>query len=252
MADRVNATVPPEAAHYGTAVAILAGDLQQSWSYALVTELAARGVKSETVIEIVRRMAADLTPRLLEGEMLDVQFSHVDAATLTEQEVVAMLSKKTAALTEFAAWAGATIGLSGRNEGRELATILGRFAYLCGTAFQMKDDILGLTANETLLGKPVGSDLREGKRTLVLNRALANATPANREQLLAVLGRTDASAIAIQQALTLIRGTNAIEQISQVANEYVAEALQLLGQVPQSRYRDMLEQFAAFVLSRSH
>jgi geranylgeranyl diphosphate synthase type I len=241
-----------EAAHYGTAVAILAGDLQQSWSYALMTELAGRGVSSDTAIELVRRMAADLTPKLLEGEMLDVQFAHVDAATLTEQEVVAMLSKKTAALTEFAAWAGATIGLSGRDEAPELATTLGRFAYLCGTAFQIKDDILGLTANESVLGKPVGSDLREGKRTLVLYRALANSTAADREHLLSVVGRSYASTTDIQEALTLIRGTNAIEQISQVANEYVAEALELLGQVPLSRYRDLLEQFAGFVLTRSH
>ena len=96
------------------------------------------------------------------------------------------------------------------------------------------------------------SDLREGKRTLVLYRALANATAADREELLSVVGRSDASATHIQQALRLIRGTNAIEQISQVANEYVAEALELLGWVPRSHYRDLLEQFAGFVLARSH
>src|SRR5688572_2139855 len=64
-----------EAAHYGTSVAILAGDLQQSWSYALLCDLTNRGVPAPLVIELVARMATSLTPQLMEGEMLDVQFS---------------------------------------------------------------------------------------------------------------------------------------------------------------------------------
>jgi geranylgeranyl diphosphate synthase type I len=239
-----------EAAHYGTAVAILSGDLQQSWAYALLTDLAARGVDSETVLKLIRRMAMELTPQLLEGEMLDVQFSHAAAAALTEEDVIAMLSKKTAALTQYAAWAGATIGMAGREDIGRLADKLGEFAYLCGTAFQMQDDILGLIADESLLGKPVGSGLREGKRTLVLYRALANASPAAREQLESVVGRADATADEIRSALDVVHDTRAIEQISQVANQYVTQAIELLGHLPKTPYRDMLEQFAAFVLAR--
>ena len=241
-----------EAAHYGTAVAILSGDLQQSWAFALLTDLAARGVDSATVLRLVRRMATELTPQLLEGEMLDVQFSHSDPASLTEEDVVAMLSKKTAALIEYAAWAGATIGLAGRDDSNGFAEKLGRFAYLCGTAFQMQDDILGLTADETLLGKPVGSDLREGKRTLVLYRALAAASPANRARLLSVIGRPDATAGEVRGALEVIAETRAIEEISHVANEYVNRAVELLGHLPNSPYRTLLEQFAAFVVARRH
>jgi len=241
-----------EAAHYGTAVAILAGDLQQSWAYALLTDLAARGVGSETILKLIRRMSSDLTPKLLEGEMLDVQYTHIETASLSEVEVVAMLSKKTAALTEYSAWAGATVGLSGRDDTGGNAGLLGRFAYLCGTAFQMQDDILGLTADETLLGKAVGADLREGKRTLVLYRAIANATPTDRERLLAVVGRQDASPGDMRDALSIIESTKAVEQISQMANQYVIQARELLGYLPQSRYRSLLDQFAAFMLARRH
>jgi geranylgeranyl diphosphate synthase, type I len=241
-----------EAAHYGTAVAILAGDLQQSWAYALLTDLAARGVEGETILKLVRRMATELTPQLLEGEMLDVQFAHVDADSLTEQEVISMLSKKTAALTEYAAWAGATIGLAGQLDSSGLAEKLGRFAYLCGTAFQLQDDILGLTADEGILGKAVGADLREGKRTLVLYRALANATPDERRLLLSVVGRADASAEEIRGVLSIIGSTRAIAQISQMAHNYVIQAIELLSHVPESKYRTLLEQFAKFVLARSH
>ena len=154
--------------------------------------------------------------------------------------------------TEALDFAGATIGLGGRADQDGIAKELGRFAYLCGTAFQMQDDILGLTADESLLGKPVGSDLREGKRTLVLYRALANASPAARARLLSVVGRADAGPEDIRSALGVIEETNAVEQISQVANQYVNRALEHLSHVPQTRYRDLLEQLAKFVLARRH
>ncbi len=168
------------AAHYGTTVGILAGDLQQSWSYALLSDLAERGVQHSIVLELVRRMATSLTPQLLEGEMLDVQFSIPGAPSPGEEAILDMLSKKTAALLEYAAWCGAKIGLGGGADEHGYADALGKFARLCGVAFQLHDDILGLTADEALLGKPVGSDLREGKLTYVVSCALAKGNELQR------------------------------------------------------------------------
>ena len=102
---------PVEAAHYGVSVAVLAGDLQQSWAYALLCDLQERGVSSGLVTRLVRRMAASLTPRLLEGEMLDAQYSLRTDTGLSEDDILRMLAGKTAALLEYAAWAGASIGL---------------------------------------------------------------------------------------------------------------------------------------------
>ena len=161
-----------EAAHYGRTVAILAGNSQQSWAFALMADLRNRGVAPGVVLELIDRMATWLTPRLLEGEMLDVQFALTPFTGLTEDEVLDMLTKKTAALLEFAAWCGARIGM-GDDPQAEGFGQLGRFAALCGTAFQLHDDLLGLTANEAALGKPIGSDIREGKRTLLMYRALS-------------------------------------------------------------------------------
>src|SRR5688572_5365621 len=96
-----------EAAHYGTAVAILAGDLQQSWCYDLLGSLSDRGVKPDLIVVLMRRMAGVLTPQLMEGEMLDVQFSLMPIEELSEDDIIRMLTRKTAALLEYAAWAGA-------------------------------------------------------------------------------------------------------------------------------------------------
>ncbi|HYP19312.1 MAG TPA: polyprenyl synthetase family protein, partial [Chloroflexia bacterium] len=182
----------PDAAHYGTTVAILAGDVQQAWTYGLLSDLARKGVPTALVLELIQRMATDLTPRLLEGEMLDVQYSLMPAEALDQDRILHMLTMKTGTLLEYAAWCGARIGLGARPDIDGVAERLGRFASLCGTAFQLHDDVLGLTADEATLGKPVGSDIREGKRTLLVYKALSRTGAEERQFLLSVLGKGDA------------------------------------------------------------
>jgi geranylgeranyl diphosphate synthase type I len=241
-----------DAAHYGRTVAILAGDLQQSWSFALMSDLRKKGVPPYVVVELVERMATWLTPELLEGEMLDVQYSLTPFEQLTEDDVLRMLSKKTATLLEYAAWCGAKIGLGSREDEANLAVRLGEFARLCGTAFQLHDDLLGLTADETLLGKPVGSDLREGKRTLIIYRALARVDEAGRRRILSTLGNPSASPAEIAATMKIIEGTGAIEEVSDLANSHISQAQAILGDLPPSPQRQLLEAWANYLLARRH
>jgi geranylgeranyl diphosphate synthase type I len=241
-----------EAAHYGMAVAMLAGDLQQGWSFGLLSDLTERGVRPETTLSLVQRMAGSLTPLLLEGEMLDVQFSFARPDSLTEDDILHMLSCKTAALLEYSAWAGATIGMGGRPDRDDVAGKLGRFASMCGIAFQLQDDLLGLTADEAMLGKPVGSDLREGKRTLIIYRALANLGAKERKELLATLGKSRASQGEVQRALSLIEQSGATDGIRSLANSYISQALAVLDAVPQSNYTELLRSWASFMLAREY
>jgi geranylgeranyl diphosphate synthase, type I len=240
------------AAHYGQAVAILAGDLQQSWSYALLTDLLERGVGPPLVLELIRRMSTSLTPQLLEGELLDVQFSLADHHNLGEAEVMHMLGMKTAVLLEYAAWAGAKIGLQGRPDVEGFAERLARFAFLCGTAFQMQDDILGLTADERVLGKPVGADIREGKHTLVLYRTLAKVSGSERETLLQCVGNAHATADEVSQALSIISASGAIEEVAQLADGAISHALDLLNALPESPQKSLLASWATFMLRRNY
>jgi geranylgeranyl diphosphate synthase type I len=226
-----------EAAHYGRTVAILAGDSQQSWSYALLADLRERGVAAELVLELIKRMAMSLTPALLEGEMLDVQYALMPMASISEERVLEMLSKKTGALLEYAAWCGARIGLQSQQDAEQIARKLGTFASLCGTAFQLHDDALGLTADEAQLGKPVGSDLREGKHTLIVYRALARATPSQRDAILAALGDSGADARRVSEAL---------------ANSLIARANLALSDLPDTPQRRLLASWANFLTARRY
>ena len=241
-----------EASHYGLAVAILTGDLQQSWSYALLSELTARGVSQNIVLTLIRRMADSLTPQLLEGEMLDVQFALSPPQNLSQDQVLHMLSKKTAALLEFAAWCGATIGLGDRPDENRLAETLGRFASLCGTAFQLQDDILGLTADEALLGKPVGSDIREGKRTLVVYKALSRLAASDQELLLATLGNGRATDQQVRQVLDLIDHSGADVEVRELAKSYISQALAILNTLPENQATDLLRSWARLILARQY
>jgi geranylgeranyl diphosphate synthase type I len=241
----------PKADHYGLAVATLTGDLQQSWAYSMLADLEGRGVELATVLKLVARMSGTLTPRLLEGEMLDVQYSEMPPDSLSETDILHMLSSKTAALLEYAAWAGASIGLNGADDAEGLAERLAKFASLCGTAFQLQDDLLGLTADSALLGKPVGSDVREGKRTLILFRALQRLRDAKRDTLLATVGNSEATEDEIAVALELIAQTGALDDVRELANWYISQAHNELQHVPAGVYKDLLGSWADFVTTRS-
>ncbi len=241
-----------EAAHYGLAVAILAGDLQQSWTYALLGDLVSKGVSASLVLELAQRMSVNLTPKLLEGELLDVQFALMPPDSLSEERILHMLTLKTGALLEYAAWCGAKLGLAGRPDNAGYAEKLGTFASLAGIAFQLRDDLLGLTGDQAELGKSVGSDLREGKRTLVVYKALQSASGEQRRLLTSVLGKADASSSQVTAALDILRSTGAIADVAALANSYVERALALLEELPANEYRDLLRSWAAFLLARTH
>jgi geranylgeranyl diphosphate synthase type I len=241
-----------DAEHYGRTVAILAGDLQQSWSYALLGDLVNRGVSPAVVVELIRTMAASLTPALMEGELLDVQFALVPPDTLTEEQVLAMLGKKSAALVEYAAWCGARIGLGDRPDTHGFAERLGRFAYMCGTAFQIRDDLLGLTSDVESLGKPVGSDLREGKRTLVLYKALSMADEAQKRMLLAAVGNPHATQSQLEEATRIIVECGAAKAASDLASSLIGEALDQLTPLPDSPALRLLRAWAHFMLARQY
>ena len=86
-----------------------------------------------------------------------------------------MLWKKTGVLYEFSGKAGAMVGLNTADPEHEWVDAISNFAGKCGIAFQLQDDILGIMGDEETLGKPVGSDIREGKRTTIVYHSFKNA-----------------------------------------------------------------------------
>ena len=239
-----------DAEHYGRSIAMLAGDVQQAWSWSLLFEAHLEyGVSAEIVIRLAQVLASQVTPLLVEGETLDVQYSGA-ALQLSEDEIIDMLWKKTGVLYEFAGRAGAAIALNDADANLPSAFALAKFCSLCGTAFQIQDDILGIVGDAQQLGKPVGSDIREGKTTLLTLKALARADAGQREKILRTLGGDGATAADIQVVTELLRDLGAISHAQVIAHRYVKEALTHLDAIPDNSYRALLAQWAHYLIQR--
>jgi geranylgeranyl diphosphate synthase type I len=124
------------------------------------------------------------------------------------------------------------------------------FAALCGTAFQLQDDILGIIGKEETLGKPIGSDLLEGKRTLVIYYAWHNAGSADRKRIRNVLGNQTATEADIDSMIKLLRDLGGIESVADRARHLIEEARPKLDIIPDSPYRDLLYEWAEFLINR--
>ncbi|NQT34892.1 polyprenyl synthetase family protein [bacterium] len=238
-----------EARHYGISVAILTGDIQHGWGISLMAELTSRfGVDPLVTLDLIYELDTRVLNTLVEGEVLDIQFAHRDIESLTPEQIEDMLWKKTGALYEFCGRAGAMIGIGSREDPR-IETIA-KFAALCGTAFQLQDDILGIIGKEETLGKPVGSDLREGKRTLVIYYAYQNAGNRDRERIMSILGNPSATNEEVTGTIQLLRDLGGIDEVANRAKKLIEEATPLLDTIQDSHYRDLLYQWADFLIQR--
>lgn len=238
-----------EAIEYGRNIAIMTGDLQQAWSVQLIQESVNRGVKKEVVLDLVARLTG-LTKELLEGEALDVLYAKRNISDLHETDVLRMLELKTGVLYEFAGIAGASIGLDQTGDENKMIKAIGSFARKCGVAFQLQDDILGITGDEKRLGKPVGSDIREGKRTIIVLHAFNQAGSKERELLLNKLGDPTISMGEVETIKRILLEYRGIEYAKSLADKIVNQALEELAPLPDSQYKRLLLAWADYVADR--
>ncbi len=239
------------AAHYGLTVAILAGDMQMGWAAALLTKLHTQfGVSSTLALNLVHELFSRVQTLLIEGETLDVVLSEMPLDQVTDERIIDMLWKKTGVLYEFAGRAGAAIGLNEPDLNHERVKAIADFTGRCGIAFQMQDDILGVIGNQAQLGKPVGSDIREGKRTLIVLGSLANMTPEERKLTLSVLGNAQASEQQINEVTGLLRESGGIAHAQALSRRYVEEGLENIANLPDSEYKALLESWANYMIAR--
>lgn len=241
-----------EAEHYGHVIGILAGDVQQSWSYMLFHELYTKyGVNPALVLNLVGELATNVQLMLVDGQTLDVQYAKREVVALSEELVVEMLRKKTGVLYEYAGRAGATIGLNDSTMQSPIIHDIAEFCSKCGTAFQLQDDVLGITGLTEQTGKPVGADIREGKKTLIVYHALLNATDDQKRQLLSVIGNLNATAEEVEATTQMLIALGGIEYTQNLATRMVEEAMQHLDKVPASTYKDLLQQWAEYMIDRN-
>lgn len=220
---------------WGNNLTVLLGD----WIYTKAMQMAL----SHGQIEVIQRLC-NATLKMTEGELLAYQ--RLGAPDLTIEEYFQIIDRKTAHL--FAA--ACSIPSLIPPQRPEAGQVLARYGRALGICFQLVDDLLDFTARESELGKPVLSDLKEGKLTLPLILLLPRVTAPQRRLVEQVLEDRSFSRVSAAEILDLVRAEGTLEEVTAMAEEYAAEAKRELQFFPPSDARDALEFAPDFVLHR--
>src|SRR5437868_2848623 len=180
---------------WGNSKCVLAGD----WLYMQSFKVAVQE-RNFRVLDVL----IDLTQQMVEGELLQMEKL---GRCISLDEHFDLIFRKTACLFATCMRLGAILGGASEDQEEKLAS----YGRHLGLAFQIVDDVLDLTASEEVLGKPVASDLREGKATLAVIHALERGTGADREAIRTVLADRSFIHVSHTQILEILQRHGSIE-----------------------------------------
>lgn len=226
---------PTVNSRWGSALSILVGDFLYAKAMALVVE----DGDPQILKEITR-----VTMTMTEGQVMETL--RIGDTSLTEVEYRQIIRQKTAALFGACCYIGGVLGglPAARTEG------LRRFGMTFGSAFQLVDDALDFIGKEQRLGKPVGSDLREGKVTLPVIVTLRHASPDEAEVISRFVRGGDRSPDAFQDIVVLIQKYDGIAYVLREAGRFAEQAeLELQGFADGPAY-DLLMELTDFIVKR--
>ena len=221
---------------WGSAAAILVGDFLLSKFFQLVVEK-----KHLKLLQILAKTATKMT----EGQMLELMNTH--NWDITKADYLTIITAKTAALISAACAGGAIIAGAKHTDIQSLKD----FGLNLGIAFQIIDDVFDYSGSVEETGKPMGSDLREGKITLPLIYVLTDLSSTERTSLQEHFTDRKASDKDYQQVTELVRGKGAIARCRQDAQEYVDRAAAQLRFFPDSVIKEYLLRLNQFIVTRS-
>jgi len=226
---------------WGNHLTVLLGD----WIYTTAMQMAL----SHGRIEVVQRLC-DATLKMVEGELLALR--RLGDPRLPVAEYFQIIDRKTAHLFAAACSIPSLIpsGLDGAGQAARPGATLARYGENLGICFQLVDDLLDFTAREEELGKPVLSDLKEGKLTLPLILLLPRVGPESRRKVEQVLEDRAFKRVAVEEILALVEAEGTLAEVREMAEGYAEKARRELEVFAPSPTREALEFAPDFVLHR--
>ena len=225
---------PAANAQWGNSRSVLAGD----WLYMQAFKIAVEE-RNFRVLDLL----IELTQQMVEGELLQMdKLGHI----IARDEHLDLIFRKTACLFSVSMRVGAVLGGATEEQERRV----GDYGRNLGLAFQIVDDVLDLTASEEVLGKPVASDLREGKVTLAVIHALERCTPEERALVEAILRERGFGSVSHQQILELLNRYGALDAAMAEASRYAEAARAAVCHFPDSEVKRALLCLPDFVVAR--
>lgn len=222
---------------WGNHTSVLAGD----WLYMQAFKNALQE-RNFHVLDIL----IELTQQMVEGEL--IQWGMIGRLDLTVAEHLDLVYRKTACLFGACTRLGAVLG--GQDQPTEY--LLSEYGTNLGMAFQLVDDLLDFTASEEVLGKPVGSDLREGKVTLPLIYLLDRCTAEEHDKAAKVMEERAFQTVPWQELLDLLWRYGTPARVKEQAGHYAQRARTCLDGFPDSPYKRALAALPDFVVNREN
>lgn len=219
---------------WGNAKCVLAGD----WLYMQAFKVAL-DERNFRVLDLL----IGLTQQMVEGELLQMEKL---GRSISQDEYNSLIYRKTACLFEVSMRLGSVLAsINGAAEQQ-----MGDYGRSLGMAFQIVDDVLDLTATEEVLGKPVASDLREGKATLAVIHAIENGNAAERAAIQTVLTDQNFETVTHAEILSILARHNSVDYAMNIAFQHAEAARLDLADLPDSDYKRALLWVPDFVVAR--
>jgi len=225
---------PAANTQWGNSKCVLAGD----WLYMQAFKIAVQE-RNFRVLDVL----TELTQQMVEGELLQIQTL---GKSISMDEHLDLIYRKTACLFSVCMRLGAIVGEATTEQEEKL----GSYGRNLGMAFQIVDDVLDLTASEEVLGKPVASDLREGKATMAVIHSMERCTPEERSKIETILRDRAFNGVTHKNILDILTRYGSLDYAMARAAEYAESARKAICTFPDSEIKRALLWAPEFVVAR--
>jgi geranylgeranyl diphosphate synthase type I len=231
---------------FGIPMAILAGDALIGETFRMLSYMAPPEMESYTYKEIIRSIA-DAAKNFYEGEAMDIEFAHRFDVTFPEYMI--MIEKKTGQLYWLAGKGGALIGKGNKKQVENLA----QYGKLFGLMFQIKDDLLNILTPQPELGKQmVGSDILNGKRTMMVVHALNHADKKEKKKMMKIIGNDKATQEDIIEVIDIFKNIGSIDFSQKKLEQFRDESKVCLEVLEESESKEVLIALADYSVTRNY
>ena len=239
--DEIRHGVPTVHKKFGMPIAILAGDVLFSKAFQVVTK---SNLSAKSINQLVTRLSKACVD-VCEGQLLDIKMAD-EKKIPSQKEYVNMISKKTATLFDVSCAMGAICASKKEKDILNLSS----FGRNLGIAFQITDDLIGVMGNPKVTKKPVGNDLREGKKSLPILLAIKSAKGKNKKIIQKAFGNSKIPKKNLDEAVNVIRSLGIEENVRNQALKYAEKAEKSLDSYS-GRSKNELVRLLDFVVKRS-
>jgi geranylgeranyl diphosphate synthase type II len=236
---------PSEALHYAESFALMAGDAASALGLRAITRSGFEGDRRLQALACVQ----DMLFEIMGGEFMDVD-SSISREPVSVERLLKICHYKTAT---YSFQTPLQVGAILAGAQPKIQEGLRGFGHSLGIAFQLADDLLGVYGDEAKLGKPIMSDLHEGKQTLLIHYAFELATPTQSQALRRLWGSPEAGMAELADVRQIIHDSGAQNKTAGLASKHLEESLAKLSAIPlSSSAKQELERLARFCVKRKY